>query len=437
MILFEWQPKSFLEHKDKLPSFVQYLAGVWESRKRFLEEEEIDEEEEKERKLQKQRFFDFTFDGKISARNYVGVVQYEGIRIEVYPKIFAREAKGNSRKWQLNLLFWLSYCRKIRFPFSFADVSKMQFDDFLELLIYIFANYTSEILASQPFQAYQRVEEELPYLKGSISFDRYVQKNLSTGQWQHLHCVHQPFEYDNQFNRIAKYVSRRLLAISDNFLNKERLNEILFLLDEVSDVSCTATDCDQVTLNPLYEDHKHILALCRLFLANQVMDLESDESKNFCFLVPMEYVFEEFVFGFISNHWPRLPLQSQSTDFLATNNQRQVFQIRNDMYIRDLLIIDTKYKIRNPGNDGKEGVSQNDLYQMVSYAIRRNCKEVLLLYPAGKEQFDQADFEISSKMFPETVNIHIHDLDIVFEDIRTAVQTIKRRIKELNILFHE
>ncbi|MBK6989184.1 MAG: hypothetical protein IPH33_13750 [Bacteroidetes bacterium] len=55
--------------------------------------------------------------------------------------------------------------------------------------------------------------------------------------------------------------------------------------------------------------------------------------------------------------------------------------MRNDIYIDELLIIDTKYKIRSNDDGLKAGVSQSDLYQMVSYAIRRNCKNVLLLYP--------------------------------------------------------
>jgi len=436
--LFEWRQASFIEHKDSIHAFRNYLAGVWQNRARYLEGDDAPSEEEiQEEKIQKQRFFDFTFDGKISARNYVGVVQFEGIRIEVYPKIFAGKEEVNESQWQLNLLFWLSYCRKIRFPFSFADVSKMQFDDFLELLIYIFANYTSEILANQPFQAYQTVEEELPFLKGSLSFDIYTKHNLSTGNWQHFYCTHQPFEYDNQFNRIVKYVTRRLLGLSGNYFNQERLSEILFLLDEVSDFPCTASDCDQVKLNPLYEDHQHILALCRLFLSNQVMDMESDESKNFCFLVPMEYVFEEFLFGFISNHWPQLNIRSQSTDYLSTNKSRAVFQIRNDMYIKEKLIIDTKYKIRHPGNDGKEGVSQNDLYQMVSYAIRRNCKEVLLIYPLCNKDSSPAQFDIPSKMYSVPIKIHIHDLDITFQDIRSAIETIKERITHINYLFNE
>jgi 5-methylcytosine-specific restriction enzyme subunit McrC len=225
MILFEWGSNSFEEHKKIIPDFVNYLAGVWQSRNRYIE---LSEEELEKQKIQKQQFFDFTFDGKISARNYVGVVQYEGVRIEVYPKIFADSKTQDVRNWQLNLLYWLTYCRKIKFPFSFADVSKLKFDDYLELLIYIFANYTSEVISQQPFQAYQKVEEETTYLKGRLSFDNYTKHNLTTGKWQNFYCIHEPFVYDNLFNRTIKYVARRLLAISENYLNKEKLNEILF-----------------------------------------------------------------------------------------------------------------------------------------------------------------------------------------------------------------
>jgi 5-methylcytosine-specific restriction enzyme subunit McrC len=189
--LFEWKNDSFNDHKKKLPDFVNYLTNVWQNRNRYIElNEEVSEEAQQEEKIQKQRFFDFTIDGDISARNYVGVVQFEDIRIEVYPKIFSEDKTNNVKKWQLNLLYWLTYCRKIKFPFSFADVSKLIFDDYLELLVYIFANFTEEILSQQPFQAYQKVEEETSFLKGRLSFEDYTKHNLSTGKWQNFYCTH-------------------------------------------------------------------------------------------------------------------------------------------------------------------------------------------------------------------------------------------------------
>ena len=433
MRLFEWHSNSFEGHKKVVPEFINYLNGVWKNRNRYIElSEDILEEDQ-----QIQRFFDFTYDGKISARNYVGVVQYEGVRIEVYPKIFADDETENVKKWQLNLLYWLTYCRKIKFPFSFADVSKLKFDDYLELLIYIFANYTAEVLSQQPFQTYQKIEEETTYLKGRLSFDNYTKHNLTTGKWQYFYCIHEPFVYDNLFNRTIKYVAKRLLAISENNLNKEKLNEILFLLDDVSDVRCTAEDCDKVKLNPLFDDHKQILALCKLYLSNQVIDMDSEDSRNFCFLVPVEYIFEDFIFGFITEKWPALNLRSQSTDYLAINKESKVFQIRNDIYIKDQLIIDTKYKIRSTNDGLKEGVSQNDVYQMVSYALRRNCKDVLLLYPYTKTCLNSpALFQIPSEMLSGELNIYVQTIDITFDDIHHADEEIKVRVKQIHHIFN-
>jgi 5-methylcytosine-specific restriction enzyme subunit McrC len=49
---------------------------------------------------------------------------------------------------------------------------------------------------------------------------------------------------------------------------------------------------------------------------------------------------------------------------------------------KDLLIIDTKYKVRQAdARDKKKGVAQTDMYQMLSYGYRRGCKRIILLYP--------------------------------------------------------
>jgi 5-methylcytosine-specific restriction enzyme subunit McrC len=431
MRLFEWHSACFKEHVAVLPDFINYLSGVWHTRKKFVEE--VSEEEVQEEKIQKQRFFDFTVDGQISARNYVGVVQYDDIRIEVYPKIFADDALENPRKWQLNLLYWLMYCRRVKIPYSFADVAKLNTDNFLELLIYVFANFTEDIIAKQPFQTYQHVEEETPFLKGRLLFDEYSKHNLVTGRWHQFYCSHEPLIYDNLFNRIIKHVARRMSVMSEHQLNKDKLNDILFLLDDVSDLNCMAEDCEKVRLNPLYSDHKRIMELCSLFLSNSVIDMNADGRNNFCLLVPMEYVFEEFIFGFIDENWPLLNSISQSTDFLALNGNNKVFQIKNDIYIRQKLIIDTKYKIRQSGDGLKHGVSQGDVYQMVSYALRRNCRDVLLLYPGVEKR--PASFQVPSEMYASPINIQAQNVDITFENMEEADKLMKERIQALSQVF--
>lgn len=437
MKLFEWQKVSFREHLSQREDFIRYLSVVWKSRNKYSElDEEATEEEIHEELIQKQRFFDFTTDGCISARNFVGVVQYDGIRIEIYPKIFAGNPVRDTAKWQLNLLYWLSYCRKINFPFSLANLEKVRFDDFLELLIYIFAHYSEETLASQPYQSYNSVTEETSFLQGRLEFDPYLKNNLITGKWQNFHCTYMPFVYDNTFNRIVKYVTRQLISISRNETNKYRLNSILFILDDVSDIKCAAADCDRVKLNPLYSDLKHILELCRLYLSDQIIHLDVDDNRNFSFLVPMEYVFEEFIYGFINDKYPEINLSSQSQTHLAFSEGNKVFQIKNDIYIKSQLIIDTKYKIRSKSLGLKVGVAQCDIYQMIAYALRRNCNDALLLYPASEGSLnDQACFDIRSDRLNEPIHVLVKTVDITFHDLYTADSLILDRIKNIHEIF--
>lgn len=437
MILREWETKSFGPYSEKIPELVEYLSHVWKNRNKYVDsvDEENTEEKTANEKVQKQGFFSFSHDNKITAHNYVGTMQYEDIRIEVMPKIFDKSEKQDSGNWHLNLIYWLSYCRKIRFPFSFANISDFHFDDYLELMIYVFANHTEEVLFAQPYQSYQTIEEETSFLRGRLSFDNYTKHNLSKGKWQHFHCIHEPFAYDNLFNRIVKYVSKRLLAVSNNFITRQKLNEIFFLLDEVTDIQCTAPDCSRVSLNSLYGEHGHILELCRMFMSNLVIDMHNEQSRNFCFLLPMEYVFEDFIFGFIDKHFPDMKFLSQSTDYLARHNGEKVFQIRNDMYLKDKLIIDTKYKVRKDANDKKAGVSQTDIYQMVSYALIRNCRDVLLIYPETQNEMSTSapvSFEVPSEMIQDNLRIDVRNIDITFDDIKHAEEKIIEQIKKLH-----
>jgi 5-methylcytosine-specific restriction enzyme subunit McrC len=431
--LFEWQAADFTKHQKEMPEFVSYLNEVWANRNKYVE---IDSSEEEKKKTNIQRFFTFTGDRKIIARNYVGVIQFGDIRIEVYPKIFSDEPSKDFSRYQHNLFYWLSYCRKIRFPYSLVDLSKQDIDGYLELLIYIFGNYVNEILSSQPFQAYQEITEETQYLRGRLDFQNYLRDNLIPGKWQGFHCTHTPYVYDNLFNRIVKYVANHLIHFTTNSINRENLSSILFLLHDVTDCHVTSADCEKVKLNPLYSELNNVVNLCKLFLSNQLIDVNFENTRNFCFLIPMEYVFEDFIFGFVSDHWPSLQFISQSQDYLAKNNSREVFQIRNDLYLKDKLIIDTKYKVRAIKKDAKAGVSQNDLYQMIAYSLRRDCVSSLLLYPSTvSSDISPTTFFFPQGKLSQELKIDIRSIDIRISKHEKPDKTVKTRFADVNPIF--
>lgn len=438
MRLYEWQSKQVALSDSFLQEFQAYLNEVWGERRQYEDKDLYAVEDEVEEESEEQRFFDFTMNKQIRARNYVGVVQFDGLRIEVCPKILEGRHDLYQDSWHLNLLYWLSYCHRMNFPFSMADLKLLDFDNFLESLVYVFARHTVDCISIQPYQAYERVEEELPHIRGALHMEGYVSGYLSTGNWQKLYCTHDTHTYDNNFNRIIKYVSRKLLGLVQSPVNEKLLGEILFILNDVSEVRCTAMDCDRVKLNPLFADHKTTLGMCRMFLANQVVDTKSDDNRNFCFLIPMEYVFEDFVYGFVKAHWPHLNVLAQHNDFLAFRGGERAFQIRNDILIGNELVMDTKYKIRQRDGSANEGVKHADMYQMLAYAVTRSCAEVLLLYPFSKVGLSRStEFEIKPGMLGQRVRVMVSNLDIAFSRLEDAEEQIRQRISQIHGVFSE
>jgi len=106
----------------------------------------------------------------------------------------------------------------------------------------------------------------------------------------------------------------------------------------------------------------------------------------------MEYIFEDFLAGFLQDRfYDKWKIEYQKSDkYLAVNDSgKKVFNMQQDIYLTSKedpglkIIVDAKYKLRdiNYKKDIKKGISQNDLYQMVSYAFKRGCTDMLLVYP--------------------------------------------------------
>ena len=72
-------------------------------------------------KIESQRFLQFIRkSNELKSNKYVGVIHYEGNKINLLPKIFFDSEKeyqiNEVNQIQNHILWWLSYCRKIKFP---------------------------------------------------------------------------------------------------------------------------------------------------------------------------------------------------------------------------------------------------------------------------------------------------------------------------------
>ena len=394
--LFEYQNK--VDIQDSFEGLEGFLDEIWNSREKnsFYSENGND-------KIESQRFLQIIHkSNELKSNKYVGVIHYEGNKINLLPKIFfdsEREYQTNEvNQIQNHILWWLSYCRKIKFPNYQASLGSAK-SDFFEVLIYLFSKYTRELLNSSIYQQYEEVNRELSFIKGRLNTNQYINENLSKGKWHKLNCTYDAFVFDNEFNRIIKFVATLLFNVTSSQDNKKNLREILFILDEVSDERATAGQCSRISFNPMFGEFETVRDYCQLFLTNCISFDYKNDLKLFAFLLPMEYVFEDFIFGFIDKELEKVTAKAQRSDTYL--DEGKAFNLKPDLWLKTdhkSLIADTKYKIvYSDEKDPKKGISQNDLYQMLAYAVRFEVDEIILFYPNTIKQGQEEETELTIK----------------------------------------
>ncbi len=431
--LFEYQNKITIG--DDFNGLESFLDEIWVKR-----EKNSFYSENSENTIESQRFLQFIHKSyELKSNKYVGVIHYNGIKINLLPKIFFDASKDYKpeevNQIQNHILWWLSYCRKIKFPNYQASLGSAK-SDFFEVLIYLFSKFTRELLSSSIYQQYEEVNKELSFMKGRINLNEYINQNISKGRWHQLNCTYDAFVFDNEFNRIIKYVTTLLFNVTSSQDNKKNLREILFILDEVSDEKASAEQCDKITFNPIFSEFETVRDYCKLFLTNCISFDYKNDLKLFAFLLPMEYVFEDFIFGFIEKEIPTIVAKAQRSDIYL--DESKSFNLKPDLFLKTdfkSLIADTKYKIvYSDDKDPKKGISQNDLYQMLAYAVRFKVDEIILFYPdtIKNNQEDSTEIFIKDTLANnKEISIKAFQLPIMNKELIKKELNTKTELSEL------
>lgn len=426
--------KTFSDDLEKV------LDNIWADRKRFLPSENLYYESSSK----KQRFIDFR-KNEIVPRNWIGTIHVrsndEEYAINLLPKIFHKEKHIYTTKETdsifSHILWWLSGSEKQNYSTMESSLGALE-SDFLEILVFMFSSYTLEIFSTTSYHYYDTVNEELETVKGQIDFNKYVQ-NYAVGNRHKLPCIFDSFQYDNQFNRIVKYVSTILKDFTKNKQTKRNLEEILFILDEVEYTTTTPEDCDKVVLNLIYTEFKTILDNCKMFLSSLSIYKWKDDYSVFALLIPSEKLFENFIFSTLKqNAIPQISNVSRTrpgrthlvrqAPSLVANRYSMINDIVVKLQDKSYILFDTKYKkIYNTKLQEEEdidpvyNISQADIYQMVSYAVGSGISDIGLIYPAlpfEPQKNELPVYEIQDDFTNDTViRIHPFKVDIVHADV--------------------
>lgn len=408
-----WQEDGVLDDLEK------FLQDNWQQRSIFYEDGQV---------TSRQQFIDFDRRDGIKLQNYIGTIIFRGEQLNIFPKIF-KEDEDDYDTDQLciddlinNLVFWLGYCDKLNFPFVKLKGQLKDSDNLLELFITIYVHYVKAAIDRQRYYQYEDVCESGSYVKGRIDFKDYVLNKYPLGKKSRLRYTYSSFVFDNSLNKIIKCTCSFLLNITRQAVNKNILRNILMKLGDVETVNCKPYDCDSIYLSSLHSNYRIILSMSKMFLLNKVNSNRMGITDSFCFLFPAEVLFEGFVGGFIKEIFEgKAKVTTQARDqYLADlvvdgEIVSNAFLLKEDIIIENenIIVIDTKYKeidrFQKVRENRKLKISDNDMKQMVVYAVKRGAQKVYLIYPLHRLEE------------PETMEVR-YDIHLNESDIDRCIQ---------------
>lgn len=328
---------------------------------------------------------------EIIAGQMVGVIAAPGCSLEILPKIDSETIEPDAAM-RHRLVRMLDVALGLEIGDGQAAAMARQTETLLDILIRLFADrLLAEARRGLP-RAYRTQEEDVPALRGRLNVRR--QFTALAVRPDRLACRYDALLADTALLRIIKVCAillRRHARVAETI---RRLDELRFLLADISDVSQSDLPWSQVRIDRTNRRWRALYGLARLFLKRewQATHHDSREQDGITLLFPMNDLFEAYIAALAKRalrgtEWA-VHTQGGGLFCLIEEGEggRARFQTKPDLLIKQdrdvVMVIDTKWKRigRNP-DDAKRGVSQADVYQMMAYARLYRCPEVMLLYP--------------------------------------------------------
>ena len=328
---------------------------------------------------------------EIKAQQVVGVIAAPSSSLEILPKIDAT-ADENDETIRARLVTMLDVALGLKLGDGQALAMARQKETLLDILIRLFADrLLAEARRGLP-RAYLTQEENLAALRGRLDVIRQFTHNAVRPD--RLACRFDTLMPDTPLLRVMKACVLMLRRHARVLETQRRLDELRFLLAEVSDVPVIALPWAQVRIDRTNRRWETLYGLAKLFLKREWQRTNHDAKagQGITLLFAMNDLFEAYVAALARRALRGSDLTVHAQGGLRYclmeegDGGRERFQTTPDILIkRDgqaVMVIDTKWKLigRNP-EDKKRGVSQSDVYQMMAYARLYQCREVMLLYP--------------------------------------------------------
>lgn len=325
---------------------------------------------------------------RLRVEQYVGVVQFGEVQIEILPKIEGLTEPGNVRQ---SLLGMLAVAEDLEVRGSeivgYLDAG----EPFVRALARLYCRKLLELARRGLRQEYLVQDDLLPFIRGKVDWPAHARAAVT--QRLDFPCRYDERSEDTRLNRTLKAALVQAADILEGSRASKVVDELRHVMNGVTDVRPAAIEFDRVRTDRVSRQVAPLLELAKLILGRRNPDLSSAASgarRTYALVWDMNVLFEEYV-GRVCRQvlGPkgfRVDLQERASAYLAvdTSAGRKVFLLRPDILLRQghksCAVADTKWKRLDP-SEPHLGVSPADVYQMLAYARRFGVDTVLLVYP--------------------------------------------------------
>lgn len=330
----------------------------------------------------------------LQAKNYVGVIQTgSGLVIEILPKIHREKSEGqesvpDTRRFFLRMLKTVKDSPFKQFNESDIATYRMHI---MEIFILLFIKKLNELVRHGIRSGYVTMEENSKFLKGKLKTGDHIKKNIV--HKERFYIGFDDFIRDRPENRLIKSTLLLLSRCSGSNDNIKKLRELIFIFDDVNESADIKDDFRKCVNNRLMKHYDIVLKWCWVFLRGESFTNWKGNGRVNAILFPMNVVFESYVTSCLGRCGIFDEFRQQdSSKHLAKEDEKNIFQVRPDItgQAGDIFyIIDAKWKlIDETDRTDKYGISQADMYQMLSYAkiYEKNHADIklVLIYPSNE-----------------------------------------------------
>ncbi len=340
--------------------------------------------------LHQYQYFDLKYNGVVF-KQFVGVIQVDGLTIEILPKIDKNESESaeNKQKWQNALIEMLRVTRKLKVQqVGEANVSKQSIH-LLDIYFEWFLNEVQLLIHQGLIKQYYKETGNVKALKGKIEFAGHISKNLV--HKERFYTTQQVYDKDHLLHQVLSQALTIIASLSKGTYLYSKCKTTQLNFPEVKSIQANETTFSKLPNNRKTAPYETAIAIARLIILNYAPNIKSGSEQMLALLFDMNSLWEEYILI-------RLKQVADAKGYKVYGQNSKGFwkniSIRPDIVLerekegkQDTFIIDTKWK-----NIDYSEPSTHDLRQMYVYNEYWESNKAMLLYPSNSINFAEQEF---------------------------------------------